>query len=137
MSTKRQKERKKKAREQKSKARVMARRHKLQEARRDERRAASIDKKFRERAKPIIKDPEKRLAMEEAEKTRADEKIRQNMEILKALEEEYNRDMEHKKAINESLESEGHMTLKEKFNAMESKAREAEGLPTKENLDPA
>lgn len=125
MATKKQQERKKKAREQKGRARAASRRHKLQEMRREERRSALLDKRFREKPRPIINDPEKKAAQEQAEKERVMERLRQNAEILKALEAEYERDQESRKAINDNLEAEGHNTLQEKFNALESKARES------------
>ena len=136
MATKRQQERKKKAREQKGRARVEARRHKLREVMRDERRSSLLGRRFREKVQPIVNDPEKKAAMEEAEKNKAMERLRHNAEILKALEEEYMRDVEAKKAINESLESQGHQTLKDKLGAMEAKAREIvsadDGAPSEE-----
>lgn len=124
VSTKRQKERKKKERENKGKARVMARRHKLRADRKSETHAARLERKFREKIKPIISDPDKKAAAEEAEKSRVLEKLRRNAEILKALEEQYQRDMEAKKSVNEALESEGFVDLKDKLQALETKARE-------------
>lgn len=124
MGTKRQQERKKKEREQKGRARVLARRNKLREDRRNERRSVMLDKKFREKIKPIINDPEKKAAMEQAEKEKVLERLQRNAEILKALESQYQSDLEAKKSINESLEAEGHLNLKDKFNALETKARE-------------
>jgi hypothetical protein len=51
------------------------------------------------------------------------------MQILKALEDEYEQNKEQKKLVNEQLESEGHLTLKEKIQALESKARDSlEGI---------
>lgn len=124
MGTKRQQERKKKERELKGRARVLARRNKLREDRRNERRSSMLDRKFREKIKPIINDPEKKAALEQAEKERVLERLQRNAEILKALENQYQSDLEAKKSINESLEAEGHLNLKDKFNALESKARE-------------
>lgn len=123
MATKRQQERKRKSREQKAKARVNARRHKLDLARREDRKSATLNKKFREKISPIVKNPEVKKRMEEAESRRTIQKLERNAEILKALEEEYIREKEHKKALNESLEAEGHMTLEEKMGALENKAR--------------
>lgn len=125
MATKKQQERKKKAREEKGRARSATRRHKLQQATRDERRSSLLERRFREKIKPIVKDPEKKEAMEQAERGRAMERLRHNAEILKALEEEYLRDLEAKKSVNEALEAEGHETLKDKLGAIEAKAREA------------
>lgn len=124
MPTKKQME-KRKARERKGRARAAARRHKLQESRRDERRRSALERRFRDRQKPIINDPEKKRLAEEAEKGKTLERLQRNHEILKALEEEYERDAAQKKAINDSLEAEGHRTLQEKVRAMEEKARAA------------
>jgi hypothetical protein len=123
MATKKQIERKKKAREQKGRARVAARRHKMDEAKRSDRRLAATDRRFREKITPIVNDPEKKAAREEADKRRIEDRLQRNMEILKALEEEYERDMAQKKEINERLEAEGHHTLKDKINALEGKAK--------------
>jgi hypothetical protein len=125
MGTKRQKERKKKERENKGKARVLARRHKLRADRKSEMHAARLERQFREKIRPIISDPDKKAVAEEAEKRRVLEKLQRNADILKALEEQYQRDMETKKSVNETLESEGLVDLKDKLQAMETRAREA------------
>jgi hypothetical protein len=122
MATKRQQERKKKNKERKAKARVEARRHKLNSARREELQASKLERKFRERPNPIVKDPEAKKRAEEAASASRLKKLENNARILKALEEEYERDNERKKAINEQLEAEGHHTLKEKVEALEQKA---------------
>lgn len=124
MATKRQQERKKKAREQKGRARVESRRHKMNEIKRQERRSTTIERKFRDRVAPIVNDPEKKALLDEADKKKVSERLQHNMEILKALEEEYERDATKKKELNERLESEGHITLKDKVNALEASARE-------------
>jgi hypothetical protein len=124
MGTKKQQERKKKQREIKGRARVLSRRNKLREDMRNERQSARLNMRFREKIKPIIKDPEKKAAIEEAEKNRALERLQRNAEILKALEKQYQDDLDAKKSINEALEAEGHFELKDKFNALESKARD-------------
>jgi hypothetical protein len=123
MATRKQLEKKKKAREQKGRARVAAQRHKMQILKKGERRQAMLDKKFREKIVPFIKDPEKRKAMEEVEAKKSRQKIEKNLEILKALEDEYLKEKEMKKTLNETLEAEGHVTLKDKINALEDKAR--------------
>ena len=125
MATKRQQERKKKAREQKGRARVESRRHKMNEIKRQERRSTSIERKFRDKVAPIVNDPEKKALLDEADKKKVSERLHHNMEILKALEEEYERDATMRRELNERLESEGHITLKDKVNALETSAREA------------
>lgn len=132
MATKRQQERKKKEREQKAKSRVLARRHKFRMATRDESRARRLEDKFREKVKPFVKDPEKRAEIDASEENRAKERLERNMQILKALEEEYEADQAKRREINLILESQGHETLKDKLNAMESVARESEGEASSE-----
>lgn len=144
MATKKQLEKKKKAREAKAKARVLARRHKLDQLKKEERRSAKLNNKFREKIAPIIKDPEAKRRFEEIENKKSIEKIEKNMQILKALEEEYLKEKELKKQLNEELESEGHVTFQEKMKALEEKARsqmteqQAEtGTIVKSNIDEA
>lgn len=126
MATKKQLQ-KKKARELKGKARSAARRHKLEQIKRDERRGAKLNKKFREKLVPFVKDPEKKRLMEEKSNQKSLEKLEKNMQILKALEEEHLREAEERRRINEGLEAEGHVTLQEKVKALEEKARASLG----------
>jgi hypothetical protein len=123
MATKKQQERKKKARESKARARVEARRHKLGIARQEELRGAKLEKRFREKIKPVVNNPEARQRLDEAADRRSLRKLERNAEILKALEDEYLKEKESKRVINEQLESEGHHTLKDKIGALEEKAR--------------
>jgi hypothetical protein len=125
VAKKRQLERKKKARESKAKARVEASRHKAMLLKKDERRQAKLNNKFRDKLVPFIKDPERKKALEEAEAQKSRDKLERNMQILKALEEEYEKDKDAKKAINDQLEAEGHITLQDKLNALEKKARDS------------
>lgn len=122
MNTKKQQQ-KKKARELKGKARAANRRHKLLKLKKEENRASKLNAQFREKLTPFIKDPEKKKKLEELEQQKNLKKIERNMEVLKALEEEYIKEKEQKKQLNEQLESEGHVTLQEKLNALENKAR--------------
>lgn len=127
MATKKQKERKKKDREEKSKSRVLARRHQIRSAMREETKAKKLEKKFRDKIKPFVKDPEKKAAIEAAEETKVRERLERNMQILKALEDEYESEQGRKNEINQALEAQGHETLKEKLNAIESMARDSDG----------
>jgi len=114
---------KKKARELKGKARSAARRHKLEQIKRDEKKGAKLNRRFREKIVPFVKDPEKKRAIEEKSNQKSIEKLEKNMQILKALEEEHLREAEERRNINESLEAEGHITLQDKVKALEEKAR--------------
>lgn len=124
MGTRKQIEKKKNARIKKGRARTIAKRHKLRETMRDERKSALLERKFRSKISPIVNDPERKAILDQAEKTKTMEKLKRNAEILKALEDEYENQMEVRKAFNASLESEGHETLKDKFSALEKNARE-------------
>lgn len=137
MATKKQRERKRKAREDRGRARAASRRHKLQEMRREERRKSLLDRRFREKQSPIVKDPDKKRLMDEAEKNKVLERLQRNADILKALEEEYERDTAQKKAVNDSLEAEGHHTLQEKVRALEEKARASADDEGKVDMTPA
>lgn len=114
---------KKKARELKGKARTAARRHKLEQIKRDEKKGAKLNRRFREKIVPFVKDLEKKKAIEEKSNQKSIEKLEKNMQILKALEEEHLREAEERRKINESLEAEGHITLQDKVKALEEKAR--------------
>lgn len=133
MATKRQKERKKKDRENKAKARVLARRHKMRLATRDESRARALEFKFKDKIKPIVKDPEKLKDMEAVEQKKIKDRLERNMQILKALEDEYKAECERRGEIGAELERQGHETLQEKFAAIEQRAREIYGEDSAQN----
>jgi len=123
MATRKQIEKKKKSREERSKARVAARRHKLDQLKKQDRQSARLNRKFRERAQPIIKDPEVKKKLEEVEAKKAKDKLEKNLQILQALEDEYLKEKEIKKQLNDDLEAEGHKTFQDKMKALEEKAK--------------
>jgi hypothetical protein len=127
MATKRQQERKKKNRDEKARSRVETRRHQIRAATREERRARRLEDRFREKIRPFVKDPEKKAEMDAADEKNVKERLERNMQILKALEEEYEAEQGRRKEINLDLESQGHDSLKEKLAAIESLARERHG----------
>ena len=122
--SKKQKERKKKSRELIAKKRVLARRKALRKQTSEQLSESRLEKKFRNKIEPIIKDPEKQKIMQEQKNQRILSKLEKNAEILKALEEQYEEEMNCKKEINKKLEEEGNFTLKEKLDALDKKARE-------------
>lgn len=124
MSTKKQKERKEKERKEKAQKRVLARRKKLREQYSQDKKAARLDKKFRNKVKPFIKDEEKREIIEKNNNDKIISKLEKNAQLLKFLESEYEKELENKKNINKKLESEGHITLQEKMSALEQKVKE-------------
>ena len=124
MSVKKLRERKKQKREKEAKVKAAKRRDKTQA----ENRARKKDQKAAEKARrkinpirPYVKDPEKVKAKDEDIMAQ----LQRNYEILEALEEEYLREEEAKRKLNEELEAEGLTTLKEKLDALEKKAKEA------------
>lgn len=127
MATRKQKEKKKKDREAKAKARVLSRRQKIRESMREDSKARKLNEKFRERIRPFVKDESKRAAIEVSEEAKVRERLEKNMQILKALEDEYEAEQNRKKEFNSELESMGHETLKEKLNALEGSARAEHG----------
>lgn len=130
MSNKKQKERKKKVREIIAKKRVLARRNSLRKQTSDGKKLSRLNKKFRDKANPIIKDEEKRKMIEDLKNQKILSKLERNAEILKILEKNYEDELNRKKEINADLEAEGHVTLQEKVNAMGKKA--IEGLDEKQ-----
>jgi hypothetical protein len=130
MSTKKQKERKKKVREIIAKKRVLARRNSLRKQTGDEKKLSKLNKKFRDKVNPIIKDEEKRKMMEDLKNQKILSKLEKNAEILKALEKNYEDELNRKKEMNSELEAEGYVTLQEKVKAMGKKA--IEGLDEKQ-----
>ena len=111
MATKKQLEKKKKEREEKAKARVLSRREKYRKIEKHKREVDRIEHDSRHRLMPIV-NPEKK-------EIRIKSQLEHNMEILKALEQQYETDQANKKQLNTTLEEEGHETFKEKMDAME------------------
>jgi hypothetical protein len=62
-------------------------------------------------------------AIKQAERDRKiSEKLNHNLEILRSLEQEYEREQSSRKNINDNLEAEGYMTMKDKMDALHEKA---------------
>lgn len=121
---KKQKERKDKKRKEIAKKRVLSRRDSLRKQSRENLKAARLERKFRNKMDPIIKDPEKKKILEEIKESKILSKLEKNAEILKALESQYENEINQKKEFNEKLESEGYLTLSEKLNAIDKKNKE-------------
>lgn len=120
MTNEKRKEKKKKDKERQTKDRVLRRREAIREQARLEKKQAKLEHKFRDRIAPIVnaKEPETKEEKEE----RVQKQLEHNVKILEALEDEYLKDQDVRKEINEELEAEGHSTFKEKMDAMEEKA---------------
>jgi|FreactcultureFD7_1027221.scaffolds.fasta_scaffold00710_17 hypothetical protein len=126
MTTKRQKEQKKKDRERLNKTKALAR----QESARNENKKM-IEERAREKEayemangkpKPIFNNPKQEAEFDAIRARIVSDKIKKNLEVLQALEAEYEAEQRVRNEVNEKLESEGHMTMREKMDALHEKA---------------
>ena len=130
MSIEKRKQKKKKIREQNVKQKIFKKR----EAARKERKIALFEENQRKeieilthgKQEPII-DEEKKKERQELRAKAIKEKLENNIKILEALEKEYEEEQKNRQIINESLESEGHDTIKEKMDAIHKKALQLTG----------
>jgi hypothetical protein len=133
MTSKKQKERKKKNRENIAKERVLKRRQTLQKQRKqafeEQLKQKQAEHSVFGKQMPFFKNNANVLnkMVTEERKNEIKEKIERNLQILEALEQEYDQENSQRKQINEKLESEGHMTMKEKMDALHKKALQIEG----------
>lgn len=75
------------------------------------------------RTPPALPGNPELAAIRQAERDkRISEKLNHNLEILRNLEQEYEREQASRKEINDRLESEGYMTMKDKMDALHEKA---------------
>lgn len=131
MATKRQKEKKKKERERVAHARVVKRREQLRAERKqaeaEERQRQEVEYMAHGKPQPFIRDEEKAAEREAAKARAVAEQLRKNLEILEALEKEYEQEQQVRVEVNQKLESEGYMSIKEKMDALHQKALEMTG----------
>lgn len=132
MSIQKRRDKKKKDREKNSKLRVLKRRTVIREKRKleqaERQKEAELQEIVHGKLKPIVTDATKLEALENAKQKAAMEKLQKNMQILEALEQEYEAEQALRNQINNNLENEGHMTLKEKMDALHEKALEQTGI---------
>lgn len=122
MATQKQKEKKKKEREKIAKQRVLQRREAMRKFRKEEEVKAKLEKDMSPRLKPILNDPLMQEIREKNKQARLNEQIEKNMQLLEALEQEYDAEQALRNEVNSDLESEGHMTMKDKLDALHKKA---------------
>jgi hypothetical protein len=128
MSSKKQKEKKKKNREKRVEQKIFVRR----EALRKERKTLELQRRQEEEAqdlvhgklKPIVNDHSRFEEVKSKKERVALDQLEKNLKILEALEEEYDKESKMRENINEVLESEGHLTMAEKMDALHKKALE-------------
>lgn len=126
MALQKRKEKKKKDREREAKAKVLIRRESLRKLRKAD---AEQQKREREandivhgKTMPIITNPQKLAERENYQANIVSEKLKRNLEILEALEREYEAEQAARSEMNEKLETEGHKTMREKMDALHKKA---------------
>lgn len=110
---------KRKERAKKSRSKVLKIRGVVRKERREESRKQRLEKMLSPKQKPIVNEVRED---EQTKKERIKEQLIKNQQILAAIEEEMNRERSMRQHINESLESDGHETVKEKFSAMHKSA---------------
>jgi hypothetical protein len=131
MTDQRKKFKKKKEREQRVKVKLARRREalrkdkELQDAERAKERAAYILEHGVPR--PIVTNPAKLAEMEARKARSVADRLKKNLELLEALEKEYEDEQANREKVNENLEAEGYMTMKEKMDALHKKALELTG----------
>ncbi len=124
MTTDRQKMQKKKARQKIVRAKLQNRRKVVRSIEKEKRDEIRAQKKFKKDQLVMEKLEEKMegLYSKLPPETRA--QLERNVEILKALEEEYDQEISKKQALNQELEVQGNLTPEEKMNALHKKAVE-------------
>lgn len=118
MSKQRVKEKKKKARQAKAKHKVLLRREHLRNLQKEERKRLLKEQAFDSLKKVNIP------VMSEEKLEQRDEiirqKIKENIELLKNLEAEHEKEKAARAALNERLEAEGHFDIKSKLEALQN-----------------
>jgi hypothetical protein len=110
MGNKKLKEKKKNARKKAVKQKLVNQRVALIKQRKREEELEKESLPPPKKIKPIIN--------ERTRMARVEENLKKNMEILAALEEEYQKDVQKRAELNENLEKQGCNTLKEKLDSM-------------------
>lgn len=120
MANSKQKQQKKKERERRVRKKILAlREYKRRINKAEEEKELSLLAEYEGPRKIMpIMAPEKKEAMIKS-------KLQRNIEVLKALEEQYLAENSARRQVNEQLEADGHSTLKEKLDALNAKAQAA------------
>lgn len=71
--------------------------------------------------KPIINDYAKIEKANKIKEEEVKEQLEKNLQILQALEDQYDQEQRSRQELNKQLEDEGHFTLKEKLDALHKK----------------
>ena len=126
MSKERQKMQKKKLREKEVRKKVLEQREEL---RKERKLMKAEEKKERDlyilehgKLPPALPGNPALAAIAEAQRSqKAADKIAKNLELLKKLQEEFEQEQSTRERLNQNLENEGHISLKEKMEALAEK----------------
>ena len=111
---------KRKAREKDAKKSVLAKRTEIRAKRKEEREEEKQERRIDKLQRDLHQmDQHFEKAALQAASNDTLAQLEKNVQILRALEEEYEKEAEAKKAINEDLESKGYVTLDEKMQALQ------------------
>lgn len=113
---------KKKNREIKSRKKILLRRNAIRKEAAENKRINKIEKEA-EKQEPFRHMSRIHGATKTAEEIAA--QIQRNFEILRALEDEYAKEMAEREGLNQALEAEGFVTLKEKLDYLSKKAEDS------------
>ena len=114
MNKQQKKVKKKKARERRVKKENLARRDKKRQEVKYEKELDREVEANRDKPQPILNIQKKDSEIKS--------QLEHNLELLKALEEQYIAEEKQREELNEQLEEEGYSTLEEKMNALGAKA---------------
>jgi len=131
MASQQKKQQKKKERERNVRAKSLFQKEKMRKERKmaieEQKKEKELQEMVYGKPVPIINNPELALKRDEARSQAITEKLKKNMEILEALEQEYEMEQASREKANQELESEGHLTIKEKMDALHKKALDTQG----------
>jgi hypothetical protein len=130
MSNEKLKEKKKKAREKAVKEKVLRRRLAIREDQKkideDRFRDQQIDELANGKQKPYRK-PQNVVEDASTKDAKIIAQLERNMKLLEALEQEQLEEEASRTTVNDQLEAEGHLTMKQKMDALHQKALEMTG----------
>jgi len=115
------KQAKKKAKEREDRKKLLLKREALRKKAKEEREEFRRDKRIK-RLQREMDDFEYRSKEEyEAMPEETLSQLEKNAKILRALEDEHERDQQKKRELNENLEAEGHLTLEDKLKTLQER----------------
>lgn len=125
MASQKQKFDKKKAREKAVRQKVLRRREAIRadaKLKRAEEERLELEYELSHgKREPILSDPVKIAEREARKAAMVEERLKKNLQILEALEAEYNQEQAGREEVNKVLENEGHKSLKDKMQALYAK----------------